>query len=150
QDSDPVWRTSDPDWRTRSSPPWTNGTALAVAGGTPLVAEADEPNDLTHLADLADQATAYAAAGRAASTRRAYDTAWRLYASWCDTQGLQAVPSKPCFASDGRLAHQGPSRGREAGGHHREGAGRDHPASRGGRQPQPPGASHPVRQVMKG
>ena len=48
-----------------------------------------------NLADLAAQARAYVAAGRAESTRRAYGHDWDRYARWCASQGLQALPTAP-------------------------------------------------------
>ena len=46
-------------------------------------------------AALIEQARAYARAGKAANTRRAYATGWRLFEAWCGRVGLEALPAAP-------------------------------------------------------
>jgi site-specific recombinase XerD len=42
-----------------------------------------------------EQAAAYAAAGTAPSTRRAYAADWRRFTAWCAGHGLDALPASP-------------------------------------------------------
>lgn len=51
------------------------------------------PAGLT-LADV-EQLRATAAASRSASTRRAYDSTWRTFTTWCEEQGATALPAHP-------------------------------------------------------
>ena len=44
---------------------------------------------------LAARAAAYAEASLASSTRRAYDSSWRTFASWCGGQHVCALPATP-------------------------------------------------------
>ena len=46
-------------------------------------------------AHLVDQARSYAAASKAQATRRAYRKDFAAFASWCDANGLQALPAEP-------------------------------------------------------
>jgi site-specific recombinase XerD len=45
--------------------------------------------------ELVERARDYAAAARAENTRRAYRSDWRAFASWCQAQGLEALPAAP-------------------------------------------------------
>lgn len=42
-----------------------------------------------------EAARAYVAAARAPATRRAYASDWRIFAAWCDTRALAALPATP-------------------------------------------------------
>lgn len=44
---------------------------------------------------LAAAAAAYADAATAASTRRAYETSWRAFVTWCDARQAEALPAHP-------------------------------------------------------
>ena len=46
-------------------------------------------------AELVEQARAYARAGKAPNTRRAYATGWRLFETWCARVGLEPLPAAP-------------------------------------------------------
>lgn len=46
----------------------------------------------SELTPLAEQARAYAKSARAAETWNAYNTDWRIYATWCAEHGLPALP----------------------------------------------------------
>jgi integrase len=45
--------------------------------------------------ELVERARDYAASARAESTRRAYRSDWRAFSSWCQAQGLEALPAAP-------------------------------------------------------
>ena len=47
------------------------------------------------LAGLADTARAYARSAQADNTRRAYETDWKMFASWLRRQGLSETPPDP-------------------------------------------------------
>lgn len=47
------------------------------------------------LASLADEATGYAAANRAASTIKAYSSDWRHFSRWATARGLGTLPATP-------------------------------------------------------
>jgi integrase len=47
------------------------------------------------LANLAETAKAYARAAQADNTRRAYETDWKMFASWLRRQGLSETPPDP-------------------------------------------------------
>nr|WP_277923359.1 site-specific integrase [Sphingomonas sp. CARO-RG-8B-R24-01] len=42
-----------------------------------------------------DAARGYAAASRAASTRRAYLSDWSIFTAWCDSRGIEPLPARP-------------------------------------------------------
>ena len=48
---------------------------------------------LVPLATLGEQARAYAEAGHADNTRRAYRTDWRAFTAWCRGRGLVPLPA---------------------------------------------------------
>src|SRR5205823_6066682 len=50
---------------------------------------------LARLEVLDDEARDYAAAARAANTRRAYRADWADFTAWCDLAGLQSLPATP-------------------------------------------------------
>lgn len=50
------------------------------------------PSDLARLAAVAAD---YAEASRAPATRRAYNSAWRAFATWCEANGLASGPAAP-------------------------------------------------------
>ena len=62
--------------------------ALVVAGTIAATAPALLPDDIA-------AARRYAAASRAASTRRKYEKAWNAFATWCQAQGHQPLPAHP-------------------------------------------------------
>jgi len=47
------------------------------------------------LVHAAAQARAYAAAAKAANTRRAYQSDWRAFTTWCDEHGRASLPASP-------------------------------------------------------
>src|SRR5829696_911816 len=47
------------------------------------------------LAALGEQAKVYLDASRAASTRRAYASAWAAFTAWCDGHQLASLPAAP-------------------------------------------------------
>lgn len=47
------------------------------------------------LEGLADKARAYVEAASSANTRRAYQSDWKHFSSWCRRQGLEAMPPDP-------------------------------------------------------
>jgi hypothetical protein len=59
---------------------------LEASGG---LARADE------LAELGDRVRDFVAASKAPATLRAYCPDWPAFSSWCDRQGLQALPASP-------------------------------------------------------
>src|SRR5215210_9514707 len=58
------------------------GLATPASGGS-----------LVPLATLGEQARAYAEAGHADNTRRAYRTDWRAFTAWCRGRGLVPLPA---------------------------------------------------------
>ena len=42
-----------------------------------------------------ERAAEYAKASRAASTRRAYESDWRIFCAWCDARGIEPLPASP-------------------------------------------------------
>jgi integrase len=74
------------------------GRALAVP------AKAKLPAALT---ELVDQARDYVAAARSDNTRRGYDSDWRMFADWCASQGLEAMPPTPQTVALYLTAHAG-------------------------------------------
>lgn len=48
-----------------------------------------------HLEQLADRARGYAEAASSPNTKRAYESDWRQYLSWCRRQGLDHLPPDP-------------------------------------------------------
>lgn len=59
----------------------TPSPALGPASGLPA-----------HLEQLADRAREYVEAASSPNTRRAYDSDWKLFCSWCRRQGLEHLP----------------------------------------------------------
>jgi len=53
------------------------------------------PSIVPPFGDLADQARAYARNARAQNTRRAYESDWRHFLSWCRRRGLEAEEPNP-------------------------------------------------------
>lgn len=53
------------------------------------------PNLPTHLEALADRAREYVEAASSPNTRRAYDSDWKHFGSWCRRQGLEQLPPDP-------------------------------------------------------
>ena len=51
--------------------------------------------ELAPLERLAGQARAFIEAAKAENSRRAYRSDWRLFAAWCQRQGLPALPATP-------------------------------------------------------
>lgn len=60
-----------------------------------IVVAEGAPFELMHLETAAGQAKAYARQAKAANTRRAYQSDWRHFESWCQKHGLQALPASP-------------------------------------------------------
>jgi integrase len=58
----------------------------------PAVSESRIPG---RLADLVETAQAYARAGRAPNTQRAYAADWRHFTGWCRRQGVSSHPADP-------------------------------------------------------
>ena len=48
----------------------------------------------TPICALAASAAGYAEAATALNTRRAYRSAWRTFAAWCESQHVQALPAE--------------------------------------------------------
>lgn len=48
-----------------------------------------------HLEQLADRAREYVEAANSPNTRRAYDSDWKQFCSWCRRQGLEHLPPDP-------------------------------------------------------
>ncbi|HTN60502.1 MAG TPA: tyrosine-type recombinase/integrase [Devosia sp.] len=48
-----------------------------------------------HLGELADRAREYVEAASSPNTRRAYDSDWKHFGSWCRRQGLDQLPPDP-------------------------------------------------------
>jgi integrase len=70
--------------------------SLLMADPIELPAEIEVADALpAHLSVLADRAKAYARASRSDNTRKAYDSDWRHFASWCRRQGLDPLPPQP-------------------------------------------------------
>ena len=67
----------------------------------------------TILNEKVERAAAYAKAARASATRRAYDSDWAIFTTWCATHGLVSLPASPdvvaVFASDQATAGLNPS-----------------------------------------
>jgi integrase len=59
------------------------------------VLEAASPALPAHLEQLADRARDYFEAATSPNTRRAYDSDWRQFCSWCRRQGLAHLPADP-------------------------------------------------------
>ena len=53
------------------------------------------PAPITELRRDLERAERYAASALAPATRRAYECDWRLFATWCSTRGLVAIPAEP-------------------------------------------------------
>ena len=51
--------------------------------------------DLAHLRPLAESAKGFAQAARSDRTKDAYRYQWEAFASWCESQGLPALPAAP-------------------------------------------------------
>jgi site-specific recombinase XerD len=51
------------------------------------------PQQMTALAEAAQQARAYAEAAQAANTRRAYQSDWRAFTGWCAIHGRASLPA---------------------------------------------------------
>lgn len=60
-----------------------------------ISAGATSPALPSHLEQLADRAREYVAAASAPNTRRAYDSDWKHFGSWCRRQGLDQLPPDP-------------------------------------------------------
>ncbi|MHA0337013.1 site-specific integrase [Sphingomonas aquatilis] len=77
------------------------------------VAVALQPTLPTILDAKIERAAAYAKAARSTATRRAYDSDWAIFATWCERHGLMALPASPdvvaVFASDQATAGLNPS-----------------------------------------
>ena len=66
-----------------------------ASGGEASPALQPAPGLPAHLAQLADRARDYVAAASAPNTRRAYDSDWKHFWSWCRRQGLDPLPPDP-------------------------------------------------------
>lgn len=76
---------------TQDSEPFSReetGTAQPVAAPP-------SPALPAHLAGLADQARDYATKASSANTRRAYESDWRHFTTWCRRQNLESLPPDP-------------------------------------------------------
>jgi integrase len=74
-----------------------------VAGSAivPLVTDGDRPG----LGQLVEAARAYADAGMADNTRRAYGADWRTFTSWCASVGASPLPAEPATIALYLTAH---------------------------------------------
>jgi integrase len=70
------------------------GPGAFSAGAGELAPGLDLAARALDLAATAAQASRYASASKAASTRRAYELDWREFTSWCAVRGLQAMPAQ--------------------------------------------------------
>lgn len=61
----------------------------------PSPAPQSGPSLPAHLEALADRAREYVEAASAPNTRRAYDSDWKHFGSWCRRQGLEQLPPDP-------------------------------------------------------
>ena len=62
---------------------------------TALVVQPRAEQQMVVPADLAEQAARFLGAARALNTRKARDTDWAVFSSWCESRGLQALPADP-------------------------------------------------------
>lgn len=78
-------------------PSQTNDSSVDIGEGgvTPSPNQQLEAAVPWHLKDLADLARDYVEAASSANTRRAYDSDWRHFSSWCRRQGLQYEEPDP-------------------------------------------------------
>ena len=60
-----------------------------------LTVSDSQGGELAPLERLAGQARAFIEAAKAENSRRAYRSDWRLFAAWCQRQGLPALPATP-------------------------------------------------------
>jgi len=60
-----------------------------------LVVSEPRGGALVPLEHLAEQARGFIAAAKADNTRRAYRSDWRLFETWCRSQGLASLPATP-------------------------------------------------------
>src|ERR1017187_4973630 len=68
----------------------------AVPDNTNALTVSDsQGGELAPLERLAGQARAFIEAAKAENSRRAYRSDWRLFAAWCQRQGLPALPATP-------------------------------------------------------
>jgi integrase len=67
----------------------------ATAIDTPSPASQPASGLPAHLEQLADRAREYVEAASAPNTRRAYDSDWKQFCSWCRRQGLEQLPPDP-------------------------------------------------------
>jgi len=84
------------------------GISSALDGDVEMVEKNDDPSTEApspapqsasavpaHLEALADRAREYVEAASAPNTRRAYDSDWKHFGSWCRRQGLDQLPPDP-------------------------------------------------------
>lgn len=67
----------------------------AVPASVPSPAPPPAASLPAHLEQLADRAREYVAAASSPNTRRAYDSDWKHFCSWCRRQGLEHLPPDP-------------------------------------------------------
>ncbi|WP_242187103.1 site-specific integrase [Sphingomonas sp. CARO-RG-8B-R24-01] len=68
------------------------GAGRALVGPAPML---EAPVLPAVLEAEVDAARGYAAASRAASTRRAYLSDWSIFTAWCDSRGIEPLPARP-------------------------------------------------------
>lgn len=66
--------------------PGQNGANMIAAPGSELS---------TDLGQLVENAKAFILASKSPATRKAYETAWRMFEAWATEKGLQALPAAP-------------------------------------------------------
>lgn len=86
-----------------------------------------------------ERAADYARASRSAATQRAYNSDWKIFASWCELRGLESLPTSPAvvatflaFEADNGLKANTIGRRLAAIGHHHRQAGMDPPQEQSG------------------
>ena len=72
-----------------------NDIELSADAAAPSPALQPASGPLAHLEQLADRAREYIEAASSPNTRRAYDSDWKQYLSWCRRQGLDHLPPDP-------------------------------------------------------
>jgi site-specific recombinase XerC len=91
----------------------TPATAHAVQRWFETAAEPRLPDAVAGLDDARAAALAFARAGKAANTRRAYPAAVRAWCAWCEQHGLPALPARgedvAAYLAAARVAGRAPS-----------------------------------------
>jgi len=59
----------------------------------------DQPSTTAISTELVTRVAEYTAASKAPNTKRAYTAAWRVFTSWCQARGVQALPALPAVVA---------------------------------------------------